>query len=104
VTTYTPTGSTQLIDFSQGAWFVVNLGSATNTVTVSFTNAIPGASYFMQMVQGATPRNCTFPANTVQAGGGGTTYTASGTNATDGIAIGFRTATNAVIAVTTGYQ
>jgi hypothetical protein len=90
-TTYTPTGSFQ-IDWDLGNVAVVDLGSASGTINVGFTNQKAGANYFIKVIQHATtPVDLSWPAT----GGGGGTYWPSdtppvistGANAVDGIAL-----------------
>lgn len=67
-TTYTPTGTTQDIDLSAGSYFVLDLGSATGNVTVTFSNAptIP-KEFLIEIIQGATERTIIWP-GTVEFG------------------------------------
>ena len=73
--TFTPSGTTQTIDFNSGSIINLSLASATGTVVLTLSNPQTATSYLIKVTQGATPRNLTFPAGTTQAGGGGVTYT-----------------------------
>jgi hypothetical protein len=85
--TVTPTGTTQTIDFNAGGSVIFNTGSATGTITLTLSNPIAGRWYSFKVVHGATARNLTFPAGTIQQGELGVTYTASGNNKIDFISI-----------------
>jgi hypothetical protein len=82
----TPSGTTQTIDFNNGSIINLTLSSATGTVVLTLSNPQAATSYLIKVIQGATPRNLTFPAGTTQAGGGGVTYTGTA-NKTDIIAV-----------------
>lgn len=60
--TLTPSGTTQTIDFDNGNIQTVDLGSATGNVTLTLSNPAQGARYLVFIVQGATPRELTWPA------------------------------------------
>jgi hypothetical protein len=90
-TTYEPTGAFQ-IDWDLGNVAVVDLGSASGTINVGFTNQKAGANYFIKVIQhDTTPVDLNWPAT----GGAGGTYWPSdtppiistGANAIDGIAL-----------------
>ncbi len=81
-TTMTPTGTTQTVNFANGNMQMINLGSATGTVTVTFTNPVPGGSYAIQITQGTTPRVITWPASVKWPNGVTMTLTATA-NAVD---------------------
>jgi len=74
VQTFTPTGTTQTIDWNSGQHVLLNLASATGNVTLTLNNPIAGARYLIRVTQGATARNLVFPAGTLQIGGGGVNY------------------------------
>ena len=59
--TLTPTGTTQTINWELGNVVILDLGSATGNVTLTFSNVKAGASYFIQIIQGATFRDVIFP-------------------------------------------
>lgn len=81
LTTNTPSGTTQGIDFSNGGIQTLNLGSASGNVTVTFSN--PQITNFVILVtQGATPRTVTWPTIKWVVG---TAPTLSGANLTDKI-------------------
>jgi hypothetical protein len=54
ISTYTPTGTTQVIDFNTGNFQILDLDQATGTVDVSFTNILPGGSYAIKVIQGSS--------------------------------------------------
>jgi len=60
--TLTPGGTTQDIDFTNGAMQTLDLGSATGDVTLTFSNSAVNM-YLLYVIQGATPRDLIFPAN-----------------------------------------
>jgi hypothetical protein len=60
--TSTPTGTTQTIDWATGNVQVLDLGSASGNVTLTFSNPASGAAYILKVIQGATARTLTFPA------------------------------------------
>lgn len=64
VTTYTPSGATQTIDFSLGDSFIIDLGSATGDVTITYSGIVEGKAYTIKVIQGATARNLIFPVGT----------------------------------------
>lgn len=89
--TYTPTGAFQ-IDWDLGNVAIVDLGSASGTINIGFTNQKAGANYFIKVIQHATtPVDLNWPST----GGAGGTYWPSdtppvistGANAIDGIAL-----------------
>ena len=67
--TLTPSGTTQNIDWSDGNGSVVDLGSATGDVTLSFTNPKAGASYIIKFIQGSTFRDVVLPSSVLTPGG-----------------------------------
>lgn len=75
IQTFTPTGTTQTIDWNAGSATILNLGSATGNVTLTLSNPVAGTYFTIKVTQGATPRNLIFPAGTITVGGGGNTYT-----------------------------
>jgi hypothetical protein len=64
-----PTGTTQTIDFNNGNIQVIDLNSATGTVTLTFENARSGTNLLLKVIQGATARNITWPAAVIWPGG-----------------------------------
>ena len=66
--TLTPTGTSQAINWTNGNVVILDLGSATGDVTLSFTNETAGASYFIQIIQGSVSRNVEFPVEVKFAG------------------------------------
>lgn len=67
-TTKTPTGTTETIDWNDGNFSVLDLGSATGDVTLTLSNPKAGASYFIKIIQGATARDVIFGSNVLFAG------------------------------------
>lgn len=61
--TLTPSGTTQTVDLNNGNVQTVNLGSASGDVTLTLSNPGDSHPYFLYLIQGATPRNVTWPAN-----------------------------------------
>lgn len=79
LTTSTPSGTTQTVDFSNGPIQTLNLGSASGNVTVTFSN--PQITRLTIIVtQGATARTVTWPTIKWVVG---TAPTLSAANATD---------------------
>lgn len=64
-TTHVPTGTTQTINWDGGNGQVIDLESATGDVTLTLNNPKAGGVYFIKIIQGATPRNITFPINVI---------------------------------------
>lgn len=58
--TATPTGTTITVDWSLGNGITIDLGSATGTVTIDFSNGVDGRTYHVILIQGATPRQVIF--------------------------------------------
>lgn len=61
--TLTPAGTSQAIDFDQGAKVILDLSSATGDVTLTLSNPIEGADYRIKVIQGGTKRSLIWPAN-----------------------------------------
>jgi hypothetical protein len=78
-----PTGITATIDLALGNTCVMNVGSATGNVTLTFTNPAPGLLCYLIVIQGATIRALTWPAGSVQTLLGGVTWNPSGANKQD---------------------
>ena len=72
-----PTGTTQTINWNNGNSQTMNLGSATGNVALTFTNPVAGATYFLRVVQGATPRQVSFSTVVKFPGGTAPTLTAT---------------------------
>lgn len=68
-TTLSPSGTTQTINWSNGASQRLDLGSASGDVTVTLSNPIAGVTYRILVVQGATPRDVVWPAAVLWANG-----------------------------------
>ena len=84
--TKTPTGTTETIDWNDGNFAVIDLGSATGDVTLTLSNPVAGAPYFIKFIQGATFRNVIFPSS-VKVAGGTAPYTFDVTETDDAIDI-----------------
>lgn len=65
VPTNTPTGTTQEIDWATGPTQILDLGSASGDLTLTFANPTVGESYALIVVQGATARTIEWPAATL---------------------------------------
>jgi hypothetical protein len=83
------TGITVAIDLALGNMVLMNVGSATGNVTLTFTNGTGGLLNFLVVTQGATIRNLIFPAGSKQTLLGGTTWVPSGANKIDVITFVF---------------
>lgn len=65
-TTYTPSGTTQTITFTQNDQLaILDLGSATGDVTLTLSGMSAGGAYTIHIIQGATARNLIFPSGTI---------------------------------------
>lgn len=62
-TTHIPSGTTQTIDWNNGNFQTIDLGSATGNVTLTFNNPKVGAFYTLKVIQGPTARQFTYPAS-----------------------------------------
>jgi hypothetical protein len=58
-----PSGTTQTIDLDEKTNHTLDLGSASGDVTLTLDNPTAGARYALMIIQGATPRDITWPAN-----------------------------------------
>jgi len=67
--TVTPVGTSQTLDFNLGNVQKLDLGSATDNVTVTLNNMLAGSRYIILIVQAATPRNISWPASVKWAQG-----------------------------------
>lgn len=67
--TSTPSGTTQTIDWNDGTFQVLDLGSASGNVTLTLSNPEAGCSYLLEVIQGATARTLTWPAAVYWEGG-----------------------------------
>ena len=61
--TLTPSGTTETLDFDNGNVQVLDLGSATGDVTLTLSNPAQGHTYLVFIIQSATARALTWPAN-----------------------------------------
>lgn len=68
-TTLTPTGTTVGVDFDLGNFQIIDLSSATGTVTATVINGQSGGWYRIKIIQGATKRDIIWPVN-IKFGGG----------------------------------
>ena len=66
-------GASTVIDLSLGRLVRFDITAGTSPHSISFTNAVAGATYYLRVLQEQIPVNMTFPAGTIQAGGGGNT-------------------------------
>ena len=64
-----PTGSNQTIDFAQGNMQLLDLSSASGDVTATFSNAVAGGSYAIQITQGTNARAVVWPTTVKWPGG-----------------------------------
>lgn len=69
VTTSTPSGTTQTIDWDNGNVQVLDLGSASGNVTLTLSNPEVGGTYTLKIIQGATARTLVWPAAVLWPGG-----------------------------------
>lgn len=61
--TLTPTGTTQTVNWNTGNSQILTLASATGTVTLTFSNPLPGATYVLKIIQHASSaKDITWPA------------------------------------------
>jgi hypothetical protein len=58
---FTPTGTTESINWDNGELALLSLSSASGNVTLSFSNAQVSGSYSIIVTQGVTARTLTFP-------------------------------------------
>jgi hypothetical protein len=87
ITTYTPTGTTQTIDWDNGNVQTLDLESATGNVTLTLSNPEIGASYILKIIQDSTTsRNVVWPAAVKWQGGTAPTIS-TGANAVDVITL-----------------
>ncbi len=68
-TILTPAGTTQTVDWDNGNNQKLTLASASGGVTLTLSNPVQGARYRLQVVQGATARELTWPASVKWANG-----------------------------------
>jgi hypothetical protein len=84
-----PTGVAVAIDLALGNTCIMNVGSATGNVTITFTNPAAGLLNFLIVTQGATLRSLIFPAGSKQTLLGTPTWSPSGVNKVDVITFFF---------------
>lgn len=65
---FTPTGTTQTIDWASGSKATITTTSATGAITLTLNNPTDTESYWVEVVQGLTPRNIIFPSGSLQSG------------------------------------
>lgn len=63
VSTYTPSGTTETLDFDVSFYHSIDLDSATGDVTLTLSSPVQGQTYLIKVIQGATARNLTWPAS-----------------------------------------
>jgi hypothetical protein len=68
-TTLAPSGTTQTVNWANSNVQVIDLGSASGNVTLTFSNPASGAAYILKVIQGATARTLTFPAAVIWESG-----------------------------------
>lgn len=61
--TVTTSGNTATIDWSLGNAIVFSSSGSSGNITFTFSNPQSGGSYVLKLIQGATPRTYTWPAN-----------------------------------------
>lgn len=61
--TLTPVGTTQTVDWELGSVENLTLASASGTVSLTLSNPLSGGIYKLFIIQGATPREVTWPAS-----------------------------------------
>lgn len=85
-TTYTPTGTTQTVDYTAGNAYQLDLESATGNVTVTLSNPPSTGTYGEIIIRveqdSTTPRNLVWPASVKWPGGTAPTIS-TGANAVD---------------------
>lgn len=64
-----PAGTTQTLDFANGSIQTLDLGSASGDLTLTLSNPVAGVKYRLHVIQGATPRDITWPASVKWANG-----------------------------------
>jgi len=84
---YAPMTTDLIIDFDKGSIVKLDTSFVGGNIDVEFVNAEQATTYLIEVNQGNTPRNITFPSNIISTEGGGNSYTASGANQTDLIAL-----------------
>ena len=69
-TTITPTGTTAGIDWDDGDSVIIDLESATGTVTLTLSNPVDGGSYLIKFLQdsGSNFRDVTLPSSVLLPG------------------------------------
>jgi hypothetical protein len=67
--TLEPVGTTQDINWDNGNFQKLDLGSASGDVTITFSNSEAGGSFVLIIIQSATARSITWPASMKWEGG-----------------------------------
>ena len=67
--TNTPAAAIQTIDWSLGNIQILDLGSATGNVTLTYTNPVTGGTYYLKVIQGAVARTLVYPGTAKWNGG-----------------------------------
>lgn len=68
-TTMVPTGTTQTVDWNAANGQTLDLGSASGSVTLAFSNGQAGGSYVLAIIQSATARTLIWPGTVLWQGG-----------------------------------
>ena len=99
--TYIPAGTTQTINWQLGNLQILDLGSTTGNVTLTYSNPVAGATYYLKVIQGATTRTLVYPA-TVKWNGATALIPTTTNDAIDLITM-FYDGTNYLSSYTTNY-
>ena len=97
-----PTGTTETIDFDNGNLQILDLGSATGNVTLTYSNPIAGATYYLKVIQGVTSRTLVYPA--IVKWNGATALIPTTTNDAIDLITMFYDGTNYLASYTTNYS
>lgn len=65
----TPPATTQTINLGIGTVYIIDLETATGSVTLTLTNPRKGVDYWLKVIQGSTTRNLIWPATVLWPGG-----------------------------------
>jgi len=78
ITPVEPTGTTQTLNWNNGNGQIIDLDSATGSVTLTLTNPNMGATYIIKVIQGdTTARDIVYPASVLFPGGTAPVITAT---------------------------
>jgi len=67
--TLVPSGTTQTVNWNDGMYQIIDLGSASGDVTLTLNNPVTAGNYTLDFIQGATPRDVIFPSTVLVSGG-----------------------------------